>query len=429
MHLFLGIDLGTSGCRAAVVDAHGELRAEAAADLPPPRHTNGRSEQDPLLWWAALHEVLAQVSRLIDPAAVRALAVDGTSATLLLADASGRPLGPALMYDDARSRQEAARIAAVAPPGCAVHGPTSALAKLLHLQPQAQMQPARHALHQADWLAGRLCGRFGLSDENNCLKLGYDAVERRWPPWLVPLGVRLELLPRVVPPGTIIGPLCEPAVRQLGFSAGMQIVTGTTDGVAAFLATGATNVGTAVTSLGSTLVLKVLSDRPVFAPEHGVYSHRLGDRWLAGGASNSGGNVLLHYFTRDQLEAMTPRLAPERPTGLDYYPLVAPGERFPHHDPVYPPRLTPRPADDVEFFQGMLEGIARIETSGYQLLAALGAPYPAEVVTVGGGARNAAWCAIRERMLKARLRPARSEQACFGAALLARRALVDREEG
>jgi sugar (pentulose or hexulose) kinase len=428
LDLFLGIDFGTGGCRAAAIDNRGVLRAESAVDLPPPRRRDGTSEQEPALWWAALLDTLRGLRERIDPAAVRALAVDGTSASLLLADAAGRPLAPALLYDDARSRAEAARIAAVAPPDCAAHGPTSALAKLLHLQTRPDLQSARHALHQADWLAGRLCGEYGLSDENNCLKLGYDSVNRRWPDWLDRLGARGELLPRVVPPGTVIGPLREMAVRRLGYAADLQIVAGTTDSVAAFLAAsstpGATATGTAVTSLGSTLVLKVLCDRPVFAPGFGVYSHRLGDRWLAGGASNSGGKVLRYFFSQAELDAMTPRLAPERPTGLDYYPLTAPGERFPHNDPAWPPRLAPRPADELVFFQGLLEGIARIEAQGYRLLAELGAPYPSAVLTVGGGARNAGWTAIRQDMLQVPLRAARSDQACYGAALLARRAMT-----
>jgi sugar (pentulose or hexulose) kinase len=424
--LFLGIDFGTSGCRATAVDDQGKLRAEVAIELPPPRREPvGCSEQDPELWWSALVELLRRLASDIDPTAVRALAVDGTSASLLLTDGAGRPLTPALMYDDARSRAEAAHIATIAPPECAAHGPTSALAKLLHLQNRTPLP--RHALHQADWLAGRLCGRYGISDENNCLKLGYDAVQREWPAWLERLGVRRGLLPEVVVPGAVLGSLQDPAVRALGYPADLRIAAGTTDSVAAFLATsstmGADETGAAVTSLGSTLVLKVLSDRPVFAPQYGVYSHRLGDRWLAGGASNSGGRVLLHYFTRAQLEAMTPRLAPSRPTGLDYYPLVAPGERFPHNDPTWPPRLDPRPADDIEFFQGLLEGIARVEAQGYRLLAQLGAPYPATVTTVGGGAHNAGWSAIRQYMLGVPLRPAHSEQASYGAALLAMRAM------
>ncbi|MGL1617840.1 hypothetical protein ACSTHL_23530, partial [Vibrio parahaemolyticus] len=61
---------------------------------------------------------------------------------------------------------------------------------------------ARHAVHQADWIAGRLANHHAISDENNALKLGYDPVARAWPSWLDQLGVRDDLLPEVLVPGT-----------------------------------------------------------------------------------------------------------------------------------------------------------------------------------------------------------------------------------
>ncbi len=418
---FIGIDLGTSGCRAVAIDAQGNVCAEAHADLPRPLRDGVHSEQDPAAWWHAVHTVLAQLAARIDAAAIDALAVDGTSGTLLLADANGDPLTPALMYDDARSRAEAALIAGIAPSDSAAHGTGSALAKLLHLRRGDTELRARHALHQADWINGRLCGRFGVSDENNCLKLGYDAVHRCWPSWLARLDIDSGWLPAVVRPGTELGRLQAASIRRLGYAPDLRILAGTTDSVAAVVATGATTAGDAVTSLGSTMVLKVISTRPVSAPEYGVYSHPFGTLWLAGGGSNSGGAVLLDHFTAAQLDAMTPQLQPEHATGLDYYPLRAPGERFPHHDPELPPRLLPRPAADVHFFQGMLEGMARIEAEGYRRLAALGAPWPRRLMTVGGGARNAAWTRIRERALGLQCIPPRSDQACYGSAMIALR--------
>jgi sugar (pentulose or hexulose) kinase len=74
------------------------------------------------------------------------------------------------------------------------------------------------------------------------------------------------------------------------------IYTGTTDSIAAFLASGANSLGEAVTSLGSTLVLKLLSSQKVDDSNYGIYSHRLGNLWLTGGASNTGGAVLKSFF-------------------------------------------------------------------------------------------------------------------------------------
>lgn len=84
--------------------------------------------------------------------------------------------------------------------------------------------------------------------------------------------------------------------------------------------------------------------------------HAPGDVWLVGGASNSGGAVLRRFFSDEQLKQLTPRLRPEAPTRLAYYPLPAPGERFPVADPELQPRMEPRPADDAVFLQGGCAG-------------------------------------------------------------------------
>jgi len=420
--LYLGIDLGTSGCRAVVIDQAGRPLADTRTPLPDPTRHGPRIEQDPAIWWEAVLDTLESLSARVPAGAVDAIAVDATSATLLLTDGNGHPLAPALMYNDCRARAQAGRIAGLAPEASGAHGASSSLAKLLWLQ--ARHPQARHALHQADWIAQRLGAPIGQCDENNALKLGFDPVHRRWPDWLEALGVRRELLPAPVPPGMPLGTMAPELVARLRFKPETRIVSGTTDSVAAFLATGADRPGEAVTSLGSTLVLKVLCERPVFAPRFGVYSHRLGERWLAGGASNSGGAVLLRFFSRARIDVMTPVLDPETPTGLDYYPLSEPGERFPISDPELAPRLTPRPQDEVRLFQGMLEGMARIEERGYRLLAQLGAPYPISVRSVGGGARNPAWTRIRGRLLGVPMPAPRHQEAAYGAALLARQGAI-----
>ena len=414
--MFIGIDLGTTGIRAIAINSAGQITAEARTSLPTPIN----NEQEPHLWWNSFCETLTALFKQLDPVQIKAIAIDGTSGTLLLANAQGHPIGPALMYNDNRSQLEAQHIAQIAPSESAAHGATSTLAKLLHLNPGPEV---KYALHQADWITGNLTGHYGISDENNCLKLGYDAIRKEWPAWLDQLGVNRTLLPKVMMPGTPIAPITAEISQRFGLPPQTLVVAGTTDSTAAFIATGAHKVGEAVTSLGSTLVMKVISDKPIFSPQHGVYSQPLGDKWLVGGGSNSGGAVLLHYFTKEQLTAMTPKLKPEQPTGLDYYPLIKPGERFPINDAALQPRITPSPNDDVIFFQAMLEGMARIEQQGYQLLAELGAPYPSSIRSAGGGATNPAWSTIRQRFLGVLFVDAVQQEAAYGTALLAKREL------
>jgi sugar (pentulose or hexulose) kinase len=414
--LFLGIDLGTGGVRACAIDADARIVDIATTTLPAPRQDGDAIDQEPALWWDAAVETIGKLT--VDRGSIRRISVDGTSGTLLLTDGDGKPLTPGLMYNDARAGAEAARIGGIAPAESGAHGRSSALAKLLHLLARGG-DKAEHALHQADWIAGRLTGRFDCSDENNALKLGYDPVTRRWPDWLDRLGVPRALLPQVCVPGAEIGAIDPAMARRLGLSPSTRIHAGTTDGVAAFIATRASQPGDAVTSLGTTLVVKLLADKPVFAADQGIYSHRLGDRWLAGGASNTGGAALLAHFSAAELEAMTPKLKPAQPTGLDYYPLPKPGERFPIADPNLAPRVTPRPADDVTFFQGLLEGVAAVEAMAYRRLGELGAPALRRVISIGGGAKNPAWSEIRHRLLGVPVMVAEQTEASYGAALLA----------
>ncbi len=374
-------------------------------------------QHSPHYWWQLCQQTIIGLNNSIDCSKVSAIAVDGTSATLLVTDADCLPLGPALMYNDARCIDQSRLIATIAPQDCAAHGPSSSLAKLLYLQ---QRYPqARFALHQSDWISARLTGGLIVTDENNALKLGYDCRQRHWPNWFEQLSVRSELLPRVVPPGSTIGLIAPDLASSLGLPPDTHIMAGTTDGVAAFLATGANRIGDAVTSLGSTLVVKLLGENAIFAPEFGVYSHRLGNRWLIGGASNTGGAVLLKYFSREQLNQLSLVLKPDRPTGLHYYPLTGPGERFPVCDNDMQPLLTPRPAEDAQYLQAMLEGMAAIEAQAYELLASLGAPRLTSIRTVGGGAQNQAWTRIRQHHIATLFKPTEQTQAAFGTALLA----------
>ncbi len=414
----LGIDVGTSGVRIAAAARDGTMLAMAMAPIMAPIQNTGRSLQDPQIWWEALKAAFASLD--IKGHTIRAIAFDGTSGTIVPVDAEGAPLDMASMYNDLAERSEVDRIAAVASRETAALGGTSPLARALAMQDR--LKPAR-ILHQADWLAGRFCRRFDVTDENNALKTGYDPVSRTWPSWIARTGLRTELLPDVVAAGIVIGIIDSGIASEFGLLGDVRIVAGTTDGCAAFLASGAADPGDGVTSLGSTLTLKLLSDRPVFAPGYGIYSHRIGDQWLAGGASNTGGAVLGHYFTREQIARLTPLIDPSHQTGLDYYPLIKPGERFPINDPAFAPRLTPRPDDEREFFHAMLEGIAAIEALGYRRLAELGASPLQTVRSVGGGAANAAWTAIRLKALGVPAREAASDHAAAGTARLAWRGL------
>lgn len=392
--------------RAALVDEAGTALALSTAPLD--------RADSPTAWWRATEMALGALRGTAGLTGVRRVAVAGTSGTLLAIDRAGRPLGPASMYNAHASPAARTMAESVAPPESPARGATSPLARALDLA--TSLPNAARLVHQADWITGCLMQSWGSSDVNNALKTGYDALAGRWPDWIAHTGLASALLPDVVAPGSALGPIAP----GWDLPRAAIVVAGTTDGCASFIATGAGD-DDGVTALGSTLVLKRSVPRPISAPEYGLYSHRLGARWLTGGASNSGGAALARHFNAATLARLSARIDPARDSGLDYYPLPAPGERFPIADPALEPRESPRPADDVRFLHGLLEGIACIEALGYRRITENGGTMPAAVLSVGGGARNATFTAIRARILGVPLRPARSEEAAVGAALLALR--------
>ena len=125
MNCTVGIDLGTSGCRVAILDDAGNCVALTSADLPAPRRDGACVEQEPKHWWTACQQALQAALEVVPGKAIRAIAIDGTSATLLPVSAGGKPLGPALMYSDTRASVEAALLARLAPAESAVHSPGS----------------------------------------------------------------------------------------------------------------------------------------------------------------------------------------------------------------------------------------------------------------------------------------------------------------
>ena len=398
---YLGLDFGSSGARACVIDDadtphhHGQVAFSAAHNTAD--------------WRAALFELLAGIPANLR-ASLQALAINGTSGTVLLTDADFEPLLPAVLYNDPRAH-------AMDLPCAQEMDLPSALAKAEWLRQRAPT--ARHFFHQADWLATLLTGQPGVCDYHNALKTGFDVVNWRWPASLDDHPMR-ALLPEVLAPGTKIAPISRVLARHFSLNPACIVRAGTTDSIAAFIAAGVREPGVAVSSLGTTLVLKLLSTAPVDAPEFGVYSHKFGHLWLAGGASNAGGGVLRQFFSDAALAALSARIDPTQTSLLNYLPLPCPGERFPVNDPHLLPRLMPRPADDAAFLHGLLESLARIEAQGYARLVELGATPLHAVVSAGGGAKNLVWQQIRERVLGVPVSVASHTDAAFGSARLAR---------
>lgn len=431
--LFLGIDVGTSGVRAMAVTETGGAAASAsvgfAAETIAPQP--GRHEQSSQAWWQAVEQAVgATIEELARKQGVRerlaGVAVDGTSGTLIALDRAGRPLRPAIMYNDPRAGTEADALNAAAGDCCRKLGyrfnASFALAKIAWLrshEPEVFAGAARF-VHQADYIVEQLTGGPAASDYSNALKTGYDLSEECWPAWIEQhLGI-VDRLPRVVAPGTIIGTISTKAAEQTGLPEGLPVVAGATDGTAAFLASGARRPGDCNTTLGTTLVFKGVSRRLCSDSAGLIYCHKLpGGWWLPGAASNVGTDWIAAMFPDVDVRAMDAAAAARLPWDGLCYPLVRAGERFPFLAPKATGFFLPEPADATDRYAACLQGLAMVERLGYGVLDAVADGGAGEVFSTGGGSRSDVWMQCRAdatgRLLH---RPAYGESA-FGAAVLA----------
>ena len=422
--MYLGIDFGTSGCRAVVINDHQQFIAKASQSLPAPDRQCGRVQQNVSIWLTGIDSLFQQLSKQLDLTQIKRLAIDGTSGTVLICNEQGKPLLPALMYNDSSSFEATQTIQQHCPESQHITmSLSSGLAKALQLCEDFPLTARLKILNQADFLSNHLCGKWGFSDYHNALKLGYDVEKLEWPDWIKGI-LPHHCLPEVFQPGDIIGSITEQFSHQYGLAKDCQICAGTTDANAAFLATQSSQLGDAVTSLGTTLVLKILNDKPISDLASGVYSHKLGSQWLTGGASNAGAGILREFFDDLQIELLSTQMHLNQPTGLEYYPLTGVGERFPFYDPGKKPVVKPRPDSDVVFLQALLEGLSQIEKMGYQKLHQLGTLKPQNIKTCGGGAKNPQWTKLRSQILNISVTKAEYSEACYGTALLALQGLT-----
>ncbi|MEA3404785.1 MAG: FGGY-family carbohydrate kinase [Pseudomonadota bacterium] len=451
--IILGVDIGTSGVRGCIVEVKTDQRVSdrkltetilvehtVPMVFPDKDPASGASTQDPAVWTHAFEQLFLELAGSVFLKQVTHIVADATSSTVLLCDSDGKALTNALMYDDQQAKEPAKAVQELVTQDgfeTAATGASSTLAKVLLLR--GQLQESKPSLkeavicHQIDWFNHWLTGKLAITDENSALKLGYDSVNNQWPIWIIDLLATksnstglVTSLPTVLKPGTPIAAVSHEMVSRFGLSKSTVVHAGTTDSIAGFLASGASKIGDAVSSLGSTLAVKLVSKKPVFNIDYGIYSHRLGDNWLVGGASNAGGAVLLHFFPLEKIKTLLAELLKPgcidrwQPRSLpDYYPLIKAGERFPVADAHLKPKLPvfEKDADHKqqrEFLLAMIQGLTQIEKLGYQRLEELGANSVQRLFTVGGGTKNRVWQALRQQHLNTQFTEPDSLDAAFG---------------
>ncbi len=342
----------------------------------------------------------------------------------MLIDPAGVPLTQGLMYDDGRAREEAAEVSEKGSElwkelGYCVQA-SWGLPKLLWLKRKGLLRYGAKLLHQNDWLHLRLAGRLLPTDSSHALKTGYDLLRSSWPEDLFDqLGIPLAVLPQVVRPGTRIGEIDVDAAQVTGLPHGSPIFAGMTDGCAAQIASGATSIGSWNTVIGTTLVVKGVTQELLHDPLGAVYSHRsMDDLWLPGGASSTGAGTITANFAPNDLPALNHYAEAHGPSPLVVYPLVGRGERFPFTSPDAEGFTLGTPSSTEEFYCGVLQGIAFWERLSFDALRALHAPTHGTLTISGGATRSRALNQFRADIMQRELHIAAITEGAFGMAVL-----------
>ncbi|WP_205856694.1 FGGY-family carbohydrate kinase [Phytoactinopolyspora endophytica] len=441
--VWVGIDLGTQSVRTVIADDRGRVLGLGSAPLDSRRVGTAvrQHEQDPHQWWDAAGVASRQAFAELRKGTftwrtggsgigarrtekVGGVAICSTSGTVLLADDRGAPLTPALMYDDARAADELTRIHDRADvPGSSAIQLSWALPKIGWLLRHHTItgRSTIHAAHSADTIAASLVGHRVSTDTSHALKSGYDVVGDRWNSTLTDAaGIDISMLPDVVRPGTVLGAVTPSAAAHTGIPHGTPVVAGMTDGCAAQIAAGALAPGAWNSVLGTTLVLKGVTEKLVDDPDGAVYSHRHPDGgWLPGGASNVGAGMVAEEFGEHDLDALASAARAHEPAGAVIYPLTAHGERFPFVRPDAERFEVGNLRGPADRYAAILQGVAFVERLCFERLAAIGADISGQISVTGGATRSDYWNQLRADVLGRRLVLPATAEPSFGMAVLA----------
>ncbi len=422
---FIGLDIGTQGARAVLINFKGQLISKAKVEFQ--LTENSRVEQSPEMWWDSTLKLLKKVISECTTSqhiSISAISVTSTSGTVIPLNINKEPLSDALMYSDPRSQdvgeecQKAAKLHAMRYTGFNSSSGLSKMVWFCRKFPE-KVEKIKHWVHAADFITGKISGIWGVTDFTNALKSGYDLKKEKWPNYLFEdLELNREWMPKVFPSGEILGKMKSELAQDLGLKNSPFVTSGITDGCASQIASGAIKPGDWNTTIGTTLVIKGVTRKEIIDPYGRFYSHKHPENyWMPGGASNTGADWVTESFKKD-FDVLEEKALNQIPTSHLSYPLRQKGERFPF---IAPNAIgfEPKNISRVGHFVANMEGVAFIEKYAYEIAAELSLEKVNKVFSAGGGSLSESWLKIRSNVLDLPIYRMKWTSGAFGAAVLA----------
>ena len=400
--MFIGLDLGTSGLKAVLVDDAQAILAEATAPLEVARPALGWSEQAPASWLDAADAVMQSLAAQVSLASVRGIGLSGQMHGATLLDANDDVLRPCILWNDTRSAVEAAELDAD-PKFRALTGnivfPGFTAPKLLWVarhEPDLFAKLARVLLpkdYLRLWLTGEAVAEMSDAAGTSWLDVG----RRDWSDdLLAATGMTRAQMPRLVEGSDVSGQVRDALAERWGLPKGVVVAGGGGDNAASAVGVGVVTAGDAFVSLGTSGVLFAASDayQPDAATAVHSFCHALPDTWHQMGVILAAADAL-NWFAHlagspaaDLTQALGSLQAPARPLFLPYLG----GERTPHNDSDIRGAFLhlDHSSDKVALTRTVLEGVTHAVRDSFDALSATGTRIN-RLIAVGGGSKSDYW--------------------------------------
>ncbi|WP_136484590.1 xylulokinase [Vibrio sp. H11] len=401
--MYIGIDLGTSGVKAILLSANGEILASATTAMTVSRPKPLWSEQDPKQWWDATLNSLSELGKQHSLQQVQAIGLSGQMHGVTLLDGANQVLRPAILWNDGRCEQECLELEQLVPESRDITGnlmmPGFSAPKLKWLakhEPECFTRVAKVLLPK-DYLRFLLSGDFATDMSDAAGTMWLDVGMRDWSDeMLSACGLNRSQMPALFEGNQITGTLNQELAQQLGMAC-VPVVAGGGDNAAGAVGVGIVKPGQAMISLGTSGVYFAVSQGFTTNPAAALHSfcHALPGTWHTMSVILSAASCL-DWVARitgfSAVPAMMQALEAQQPqTDVIFLPYLS-GERTPHNNPnakgVFfglTHNTTP-----LHMAQAVLEGVGFALQDGLDALHMTG-DVPDNITLIGGGARSAYW--------------------------------------
>jgi len=437
---FLGMDVGTGGTRAVLVDAAGRVIASAAAEHEPFKTAHpGWAEQEPEDWWRAAQQAI-RVALAAAPEPHQPIAAIGLTGQMhgaVMLDENGAVLRPALIWCDTRTQPECDWLTEkigyekLIELTCNPALPNFTVTKLLWVrehQPEI-FAKIRHILCPKDYVRYRLTGEFAIDVQEASGTLLLDVTHRRWSREVAEAaGIGESWLPKLYESPEVCARISESAAGLTGLAAGTPVVAGAGDQGAGAVGMGILQPGSVSATIGTSGVVFAATAAPIKDPKGRLHTfcHAVPGLWHVMGVTQSAGLSFRWlketFFAQSNYDALTEAAEkiPAGSDGLEWAPYLL-GERTPHLDPevraAFAGISTIHTAP--HFVRAVLEGVAYSLEDTFTLFAELVIPVSG-IRLGGGGARGQLWRKIQAGIYGHAVEVLTAEEGgAFGCALMA----------